>query len=618
MDKLGFYISKIEVTGNNTKPARLEFEPGFNVLTGLSDTGKSYVFGCINFMLGGGDSPKDIPESAGYTDVFLEIKSFEGNVYTLHRKLNGSDFILKDVELKYYPTKGKAVTLKSQHSAKSDNISSFLLELSGLKDKYVKKDKYNSKRELSYRDLAKLTLIDEERIITEKSPLYSGQYTEQTQEQSVLKLLLTGVDAKDLQQVEDAKVYTSKIKGKLELIDTLIKETTEKLEKIEKEFSEEKQSANKRRLDELTKIISDASVRLEELMREQKSAFDKIAELESKQILQDELINRFSLLKEHYLTDIKRLEFITDGENYFQQLNTIHCPLCGGDMDKTHYDCLIDETQKQSSVMDAIDIEIKKINLKLADLASTLEQLLAEKNQRGSNISELKAQRSAYSMRITKEIEPIRSSAKGELDKLLLEQSAVNDKAILKSSLVSYFAQKSNLEQELQKKPKVGEPAESIEYTKYAELCTHIEGYLKDWKYPNVSTVNFDSNYKLYDIVINAKNRKAHGKGIRAITYSAFILGLMDFCIKEGLPHPRHLIIDSPLTTYHGREQSNSNEDISKDMENAFFEDMATTATDRQVIIIDNKEPNKKLQSKINYIHFTGDKNTGRAGFFPI
>jgi DNA repair ATPase RecN len=113
-NNFGFYISKLQVTGLNIKTAQLEFSKGFNVISGLSDTGKSYIFACINFMLGGGDSPKNIPESIGYSDVFLEIKTFSNKTYTLNRKINGGNFKLKEVEVDKFLIEGISKELKSQ------------------------------------------------------------------------------------------------------------------------------------------------------------------------------------------------------------------------------------------------------------------------------------------------------------------------------------------------------------------------------------------------------------------------------------------------------------------------------------------------------------------------
>jgi len=618
-NNFGFYISKLQVTGLHIKTAKLEFSKGFNVISGLSDTGKSYIFACINFMLGGGDSPKDIPESIGYTDVFLEIKTFTNNTYTLNRKLSGGKFKLKAVEIEKFLTQGVSKELKSQHSSNNDdNISSFLLSLSGFGETYVRKDKQNTKRELSFRDIAKLTLIDEERIITEKSPVYSGQFKEQTQEQSVLEILLTGKDAKDLVQVDDIKVVTGRIKGKIEFADSLIQEISKKLNQIEEESPIDKQLLFQKRLEELTLVLEDSSIKLEKLGNEKQELYNEINTIESKGLLQTELSNRFSLLKKHYISDIKRLEFITEGEEYFSQLTEIKCPLCGSDMDKEHYDCIIKEGEKSSSVMNSIEVELDKIRIKLAELESTLKQLNIDKDERTLKLKAIRTRYNDVNIEIQQKLEPIKSSTKNEIDNLLTELSMVKEKEILTQQLDNYFLQKSQLEKELTKKPKLGEQTDGIKYTVFKEFCISIENILKNWKYPNLSNVNFDDSYRTFDIVLNSKNRKAHGKGMRAITYTSFVLGLMDYCINNALPHSRTIILDSPLTTYQGKESKIKSVEIAKDMEDAFFNDLASLNNDRQIIMLDNKDPNEDVISKINYIHFTGDNNSGRQGFFPI
>ena len=115
--------------------------------------------------------------------------------------------------------------------------------------------------------------------------------------------------------------------------------------------------------------------------------------------------------------------------------------------------------------------------------------------------------------------------------------SLINEKDVLKQQLDNYFVQKNQLEKELAIKPKFGEPTDGIKYTVFKEFCNSVENILRKWKYPNISTVNFDDSYKTFDLVLNDKNRKAHGKGMRAITYTSFILGLMDYCIDKDLPH---------------------------------------------------------------------------------
>lgn len=617
----GFYISNLWVTGLNVKPAKISFAPGFNVVSGLSDTGKSYVFTCINFMLGGGDPPKQgVPEASGYTDVYIELITYGGQIFTLNRKINGGSFKLKEVSIDKFLTQGVSIDLKEQHSSTStDNTSQFLLKLCGFEEKWVKKDKYNKKRGLSFRDIAGLTLVDEERVITTKSPVYiSGQFPNQPSEQSVLEILLTGKDASELEQVEEAKIYQSRIKGKLEFIDSAINEMSYRINSLENEKTSEKQAKLQNRVDQLTIVLQDTSLKLEVLTKEKQKLFNEINELDSRGLLHEELRNRFVLLQEHYNSDIKRLEFITEGEDLFSQLNTIKCPLCGGEMDKDHYDCIIEDGKKSSSIIDSIEKEITKIKIKLNDLESTLKQLAIDKKERDRRLIALKRNYEITTLEIQQNIEPIKAATKQEIDSLIQDLSSIKQSEIFKEQLANYYAQKSLLEKELAKKPKVGEISDGIKYSVLQSLCDTIKEILTNWKYPNIATVNFNSQYQIYDFTINGKLRSAHGKGIRAITYSAFLIGLMDYCIQYNLPHSRTIVIDSPLTTYHGKEQGNNNrEEIAKDMQDAFFKDLSGIGINRQVIILDNKDPNQELQSKINYIHFTNDKLRGRQGFFP-
>ena len=53
---------------------RVRFNRGLNVVVGASNTGKTYIAQCVDFMLGGSRSPKEIPEvvlMTQYTSVFV-------------------------------------------------------------------------------------------------------------------------------------------------------------------------------------------------------------------------------------------------------------------------------------------------------------------------------------------------------------------------------------------------------------------------------------------------------------------------------------------------------------------------------------------------------------------
>ena len=86
MNKYGFCIKKLQLEGDNVKTASIEFKKGLNVIYGSSNTGKTFIYQCIDFMLGS-KTPKAITESKNYTLVKLEIESFKGEKFLLERAL---------------------------------------------------------------------------------------------------------------------------------------------------------------------------------------------------------------------------------------------------------------------------------------------------------------------------------------------------------------------------------------------------------------------------------------------------------------------------------------------------------------------------------------------------
>lgn len=59
------FLKRLAFLGPNRPPASITLAPGLNVICGASETGKSFIVESIDFMLGGGDPPRDIPEKAG-------------------------------------------------------------------------------------------------------------------------------------------------------------------------------------------------------------------------------------------------------------------------------------------------------------------------------------------------------------------------------------------------------------------------------------------------------------------------------------------------------------------------------------------------------------------------
>lgn len=168
--KTGFFVESLALTGPGKVPAELQFIDGLNVVSGASDTGKSYALGCIDYAFGAKSLTRSIPQADGYQVVTLKIRTRESrDLFEITRALAGGD-----VNLREYDEAGvlrSERTLGARHDAHdSETLSGLLLGLSGLDGKRLRKNKRGNLRSLSFRDVAFLVLVDEERIISERPP----------------------------------------------------------------------------------------------------------------------------------------------------------------------------------------------------------------------------------------------------------------------------------------------------------------------------------------------------------------------------------------------------------------------------------------------------------------
>ena len=312
----GFQLRSLRVTGPSKVDAEIAFTAGLNVISGPSDTGKSYIVETIDFMLGSGAAPRAIPESAGYDQAHLTIEAQDGRRFTLTRALQGGDFLFTDdSDPEAEPTKFAA-----RHSATdAENISTFLLRLVDLDQKRLRKNANNELQNLSFRNLAHLVIIDEESIIKKSSPIFTGESTQRTMQSSVFKLLLTGLDDGSLIAVKKRVIAKAEIEAQIALLDQLIEDYGVDL----KELTEDPAALSDQedRLDTAIRT-SEQTLTAERTVFEAQEQARRVAWLERERIDGrqseiDGLVERFVLLDQSYGSDLERLEAIAEVASTF-------------------------------------------------------------------------------------------------------------------------------------------------------------------------------------------------------------------------------------------------------------------------------------------------------------
>ncbi len=88
-----FQLRRVVVRGPGQPDAGLSFHQGANILAGLSDTGKSYLVHCLDYIFGAAKMTKQFPEALPYSQLYVEFANDEGEALTLYRALTGGDLL---------------------------------------------------------------------------------------------------------------------------------------------------------------------------------------------------------------------------------------------------------------------------------------------------------------------------------------------------------------------------------------------------------------------------------------------------------------------------------------------------------------------------------------------
>lgn len=608
MRPAGFQVRQLMVTGVNVPTAELRFQPGLNVITGESNSGKSFILQCLDFMLGAESAPKRIPESQGYTQVTLEIETRDGTPFTLRRSLSGGGFLLYRTRLEGLLGEGRP--LSPAHEAGNDNtISAFLLGLCGFSPARLRKNKRNETVNLTWRTLSHLFLFNETRIITLESPVKKERGFGDAVMASVLKFMLTGLDDRDIVAVNDPKITeaqrTAKREVYIELMSTLTKEL-DRFEKIMREVGttdlEQRTAAADVALQESSQRLRGIQDRKVESLHERDRVGARLHDVRLS-------LKRFAILSSHYESDLERLVFLDEGQHYFEQLAPARCPTCLLPLTPEHdHGTPVFATPNYT---EAINEEIRKIQVHLAELDDTTDALRAREAELEPQFVGLQQILDSIDAELAAE-SPSFQALRREVELLVTTQHASQEWERVWQQRATYSSFVNDLGQVV-KTPRAT-PVETLDGITLQPLSEIIEETLVSWAYSQRGRVNFDA--RMLDFTVDGVARSSNGKGHRAVLNSSFAISLMRYCDRYACPHPGFVIMDSPLTTF--REDMKGRTEETGRVHERFFADLAAMAVTEQVIVFENKEAPENLRNSINYIEFSREKLGARRGFFPL
>ena len=112
-----FYVQNITVYGSTMEvlASRIEFQDGVNIVHGPSNTGKSYILGCLNFMLGSSVIPFSKAVTK-YDVIEITFRSTDGEKIRYKRMIVEGKGKKKEVASNSIEVDRKSTRLNSSHT----------------------------------------------------------------------------------------------------------------------------------------------------------------------------------------------------------------------------------------------------------------------------------------------------------------------------------------------------------------------------------------------------------------------------------------------------------------------------------------------------------------------
>lgn len=588
---MSFYIEKLIISGSGKRDSIIELGKGTNIIYGPSNTGKSYIVKCIDFLFGSKKEPIDV--SLGYEYIKLVVKSDCGRM-TMSRKIGENKIDVSSNDPRISSGKYEATANAKKHEK---TINFVWLTLIGINELHYVVSNINFKKQiLSWRTFCHMFMLNEFKIISEESVVLSGNRNTDTATLSSLIYLLYGNDFAEKDTKESKEIKEAKKRAVKTYINNELFELAERNEKLVDKLQNISDIDLEKEIKDLMNQIEKNEKFISQSMAENQSILASLHEKNETLAECNVLLGRYTELTTQYEIDLKRLSFIVDGEANSKNDFASQCPFCDGKI----------VVKNTHNYIDAAKSDYKKIKLQSKDLEKASRELQIEKEVLEREIKELSEKRLLTEKLIEDELRPQISSLQEKLDlyKDIIEcQKEIQLlKSIAKKKSADIIETENEEEDDLKFKPK-----EYLGYDFFSDLGDNITDFLEECKYDNLNSVRFDKSDM--DIVINGKKKSSNGKGYNAYFNSVVAIVLAQYMYKNAKFSSDFLVLDSPILSLKEKETKKPSES----MRNALFKYLVSGQEGIQTIVIENEIPNIEYRDA-NIIHFTKDKSNGRYG----
>lgn len=594
-----FYITKVVAKGSGKTDSIIDLQPGLNIIQGRSNTGKTCIIKCIDFCFGSKSNPFD--DSLGYDTIEISLHTGKGNI-TIKRELNKNTVdVVTDVA---GFTSGRYALKPTNKKDPPPILSNLLLASIGIEgDHYIVKNKDFQKKRLTWRTFLHVLLFHVSDIAKEESIIEPEQATEKTSLYSALLFLLSGQDFGEAEAQTKKEIRVAQKQAVEEYVNKKIRAISDKRKGLLENLNKFEGIDVEQSMQDIINSLQSTEKQISAAVDQSREILSQILRLQNRAAECDLLKSRYASLKTQYVSDVKRLSFIVNGEVEMGQVpkNQV-CPFCDGSL----------SPRNKKSYIDSAQAELDRITVQIDGLAETEKDLEKEKSEIDISLKELQTKRDNIEAMIENELQPKADALREYLNSY---RAFIQIKQEL--SVIDDFT--SSWETDLRELPREDETQVEYKPKEYFsdDFQKKIDEILKEalieCAYDNLTSVHF--NMKSFDIEVNGhKKADIHGQGYCSYLNTIIALAFRKYMESYAKYNPGFVVIDTPLL---GLDQGVT--DASPEsMKTGLFKYFTNHQNDGQIIILENMIHVPDLdyeKSGANVITFTKGLEPGRYGF---
>lgn len=598
-------IKKLTVSGGGHADSVLEFSDGLNLIIGPSNTGKSLIMDCIDYVFG--FTPKKtkpskiVDNNHGYTHVSLVLQTSGGDI-TLERKIGDSkiNVISSNPDI-------KSDSYSANHTAKK-NLNDILLQLIGIKDAHkILSSQKGDTQQLTWRSILHLFFMKQADIDRESSALIAPGSMGYSASAAALLYLLTGKDANEFQKADDPSISKAKRNAVIMYIRDKKEQLSKRRDSLESLLSEHN-------ITDIQSIIQTINSELETLQKELDTSTDKSRQMMSEIYLLNSklsecntIIHNFSSLSNQYQADIKRLAFIVDGQIAMSDSpHSKSCPFCGSKEFAS---------KPSADYIAAASAELNKLKQRISELADAQESADRKKHNIEEQIAALESEKIEVDNFIKAELQPKIAAFKNELQSSLQVLRWDNELSVIKNDERQYKEDLFKKENEEDSREQLHDIKSFYEYDLVKGFEEELINILTASKIGGAASARL--NMQSFDIEIDGHSKPTcMGGGYCAILNALTTYAMNSYIYSANGYAPGFFAIDSALTQLSEAEYILPEDSVKYN----FMHFLVSNALDRQVIMIEQKDeipyvPTEDSKKKIHIIEFSRNPDHGRYGF---